>query len=126
MARNYDKVQAAQLEFLLSRILGLRADLQPAAGAIGGPITPENASKIATTVADTLTKAGNSPLAERYQAGWDSYWNAVEDLKRAVRAEDHVVSDMALAVADDACEDFERIAAEVSTWLDGLSRKGGA
>lgn len=126
MARNYDKLQAAQLEFLRSRISELRPDLQPAEGVIGAPITPENANAIARTVANTLTKAGNALLAERYQAGWDSYRNAVEELKQAVRAADNVVSDMALAVADDACEDFEHIAAEVSTWLDGLSRKGGA
>jgi hypothetical protein len=125
MTRNYDELQAAQLEFLRSRISKLPADQQPAHGVIDAPITRENASAIVRAVADTLTKAANAALAEQFRAEWESYRTAVETLQDATMSGDHAVSDMARVVADDACEDFERIAARVSTWLDGRSKKDG-
>ena len=123
MPRKYDELQAAQLEFLRGRVSKLPADQQPAGGVIDAPITRKNASAIVRAVADTLTRAANAALAEEFRAGWESYRTAVETLEDATMAGDDAVSDMARVVADDACEDFERIAARVSMWLDVVTRK---
>jgi hypothetical protein len=115
----------AEAEYFRQRELELKEDLSRNARALGIPaITDENVTNVLDGVIGALRRSGNGALARDFESAFCTFM-AASNRSRAATEAGHV-DHAARTAMNDACERFESVDAEVSTWLDNWIKRGGA
>jgi hypothetical protein len=115
------------------------AELHPGLAAteqrIGIRITEENIGEVLQGTMKAIRRFGNPALADKYLAGYDNARRALKTLGEFVALQaERILTDIegaqmeaAQEAVDEAAEEFERVVAEASAYLDSLDdQKGGA
>lgn len=132
------KAQArlAEREYLQQRLAELTPEYQKAteeAGLTPQMVTPQEIERLKGELVEAMDRSGNAPLARKWRAAyeaWDSACARLDQLneqsrRRRREANPDPVTDeeypgwvTAREEMDAAGEDFQRVNAKVSTWLD--------
>ena len=113
-----DDATRPELEFLRTRELEFRQELEEHAAALGIPaITERTVGDLLQGVIEALRYSGNEVLAAKYAAAFNQFTVADKTFR------DHLDDEAARDAMNDALETFERLEAEVSAWFD---HKAGA
>lgn len=113
----------AELEYTSQRGEELSRQLANAETEYGSPVNTETINDIISGVADVLRRGGNSGLADRYLSAFHRFMSAGRETRAAIAREDDNAGEHWEAT-DDLGEEFERIASEVSAWLDDKLSEG--
>ena len=119
-----DDVNAIRAEsaYLSSRIRELEDEMSQRAQDLGLPAVSEDIAQMELDgVAEALRDSGNSALASKYSAAYETFKTYVTRLEAAIAVE--IIDEEARDAMNDAEEQFERIASEVTAWFDKRSRE---